>query len=108
VDELGRLAPQPGEETSLAERRAAMMQGEKVAEDLRSTLEAVAGPQSPVPPLATAVRRLERRAAPAPALIEPAVKAIDAALAALEEARVHLQQALQVAEYDPQELDRIE
>ncbi|MGD0023783.1 MAG: DNA repair protein RecN [Xanthobacteraceae bacterium] len=110
VDELGRLAPQTGEETSLAERRAAMMQGEKVAEDLRSTLEAVTGPQSPVPPLATAVRRLERRAAPAPApaLIEPAVKAIDAALSALEEARVHLEQALRVAEYDPQELERVE
>ena len=43
---------------------------------------------SPVPPLATAVRRLERRAAQAPALIEPAVKAIDAALTALDEARV--------------------
>jgi DNA repair protein RecN (Recombination protein N) len=108
VDELGRLAPELGEETSLAERRAAMMQAEKVAEDLRSTHEAVTGPQSPVPPLATAVRRLERRAAQAPALIGPAAKAIDAALSALEEARAHLEQALRVAEYDPQELERIE
>ena len=108
VDELGRLAPELGEETSLAERRAAMMQAEKVAEDLQSTHEAVTGPQSPVPPLATAVRRLERRAAQAPALIAPAVKAIDAALSALEEARVQLEQALRVAQYDPQELDRIE
>jgi len=57
VDELGRLAPQTGEETSLAERRAVMMQAEKAAEDLRATHETVAGPQSPVPPLATAVRR---------------------------------------------------
>jgi DNA repair protein RecN (Recombination protein N) len=54
------------------------------------------------------VRRLERRAALAPALIEPAVRAIDAALTALEEARLQLQQALQVAEYDPQELEKIE
>jgi DNA repair protein RecN (Recombination protein N) len=108
VDELGRLAPQTGEETTLAERRATMMQAEKVADDLRSTHDSVAGPNSPVPPLASAARRLERRAAQAPALIEPAVKAIDAALTALEEARLQLQQALQVAEYDPQELEKIE
>src|SRR5580704_5470721 len=108
VEELGRLAPERGEEAALAERRAAMMQAEKVAEDLRLTHESVTGPQSPVPPLATAVRRLERRAAQAPALIEPAVKSIDAALTALDEARAHLEQALRVAEYDPRELERME
>jgi DNA repair protein RecN (Recombination protein N) len=108
VDELGRLAPETGEETSLAERRTAMMQAEKSAEDLRATHEAVSGPLSPVPPLATALRRLERRAAQAPALIEPVVKAIDSALSALDEARVHLEHALRVAEYDPLELERIE
>jgi len=108
VDELRRLAPETGEETALADRRAAMMQAEKVAEDLRATHEAISGPQSPVPPLATAVRRLERRAVQAPALIGPIVKAIDAALSALDEARTHLEQALGVAQYDPQELERIE
>jgi len=108
VDELGRLAPQTGEETALAERRAAMMQAEKSAEDLRATHETLSGAQSPVPSLATAVRRLERRATQAPALIEPVVKAIDAALTALEEARAYLEHALRVAEYDPAELERIE
>jgi DNA repair protein RecN (Recombination protein N) len=108
VDELGQLAPQGGEESALAERRASMMQAEKSAEDLRATLDAVSGPQSPVPPLATAVRRLERRAAKAPALVEPVVKAIDAALTALDDARTHLEHALRVADYDPNELERIE
>jgi DNA repair protein RecN (Recombination protein N) len=108
VDELDRLAPQPGEESMLAERRSAMMQAEKAAEDLRVTHDAVAGPQSPVPPLATAARRLERRAAQAPALVEPVVKAIDAALNALDEARAHLETALRAAEFDPGELERIE
>ena len=108
VDELGQLAPQGGEESALAERRASMMQAEKSAEDLRATLDAVSGPQSPVPPLATAVRRLERRAAQAPALVEPVVKAIDAALTALDDARTHLEHALRVADYDPNELERIE
>jgi DNA repair protein RecN (Recombination protein N) len=108
VDELGRLDPQTGEETALAERRAVMMQAEKVSEDLRATHDSVIGPNSPVPALSAAVRRLERRAAQAPSLIEPAVKAIDTALTALDDARVQLERSLQVAEYDPAELDRIE
>jgi DNA repair protein RecN (Recombination protein N) len=108
VDELGKLAPETGEETSLAERRTTMMQAEKIAEDLRSTHDSISGPQSPVPPLASAMRRLERRAVQAPALIDPVVKSIDAALTAMDEARAHLEAALRVANYDPQELERIE
>jgi DNA repair protein RecN (Recombination protein N) len=108
VEELGRLAPQSGEETALAERRATMMQAEKVADDLRSTHDSVTGANSPVPALGSAVRRLERRASQAPGLIEPVVKAIDSALTALEEARLQLEHALQLADYDPQELERIE
>jgi DNA repair protein RecN (Recombination protein N) len=108
VEELRRLAPEAGEEATLAERRAAMMQAEKVADDLRFAQDGISGPQSPVTPLATALRRLERRAAQAPALIEPSLKAIDAALVALEEARGHLEAALRLAHYDPNELERIE
>ncbi len=108
VDELGRLNPQAGEEAALADRRAVMMQAEKVAEDLHATYDSLSGPNSPVPPLATAARRLERRAAQAPALIEPAIKAIDIALNALDDARAKLEQALRVAEYDPAELERNE
>ena len=108
VEELTRLAPEPGEETALANRRTAMMQVEKVAEDLRDAHQAIAGSASPVPALAAAVRRLERRQAQAPALIEPAVRAIDAAMTALDEARGHLDRALATADHDPQMLDHIE
>ncbi len=108
VEELRRLSPEPAEETALAERRTAMMQVEKVAGDLREAHDAVAGAQSPVPTLAAAVRRLERRTAHAPALIEPAVKAFDTALTALDEARSHLEGALASADHDPRELERIE
>lgn len=108
ADELKQLAPQDGEETTLAERRATMMQGEKIAADLREAQEAVGGPHSPVASLAAAVRRLERRAGSAPQLVEPAVKAIDAAINALEEADQHLNAALAAADFDPLELERIE
>ena len=73
ADELKTLKPKDGEETALAGRRTTMMQGEKIASDLREAQEAVGGPHSPVPALAAAVRRLERRAANSPALVEPAV-----------------------------------
>jgi DNA repair protein RecN (Recombination protein N) len=108
ADELRQLAPQPAEETALADKRAGMMQAEKIAGDLRDAHEAVAGTQSPVPALAAAVRRLERRGAQAPALIAPAVKALDAALTSLDEARNHLEEALRAADHDPQALEKIE
>ncbi|HEY7301286.1 MAG TPA: DNA repair protein RecN [Xanthobacteraceae bacterium] len=108
VDELSRLAPAPAEEKALAEKRAAMMAAEKMAGDLRDANDAVAGAQSPVPGLSAAVRRLERRAGQARALIEPAVKALDAALSAIEEARAHLEDALRAAEHDPRQLEQLE
>src|SRR6478609_2839065 len=107
-DELKKLKPKDGEETALAERRTGMMQGEKIASDLREAQDAVSGNHSPVAALAAAVRRLERRAGNLPALVEPAVKAIDIAINALEEADQHLTAALIAADFDPAELERIE
>lgn len=108
ADELKKLRPKDGEETQLAERRTGMMQGEKIAADLREAQEAVSGPHSPISALAAAVRRLERRAGSSPTLVEPAVKAIDVAINALEEADQHLSAALVAADFDPAELERIE
>src|SRR5205085_5788840 len=107
-EELSKLAPKEGEETALAERRTTMMQGEKIAADLREAQDAVAGNHSPVPALSAAVRRLERRAANSPTLVEPAVRAIDAAINALEDADQHLSAALAAADFDPAELERIQ
>src|SRR5438105_13046151 len=107
-EELQALERQDGEEILLAERRTTMMQGEKIAADLREAQEAVGGDHSPVPALSAAVRRLERRAANSPTLVEPAVRAIDAAINALEEADQHLSAALAAADFDPAELERIE
>jgi DNA repair protein RecN (Recombination protein N) len=108
VAELGKLAPETGEETSLAERRTTMMQSEKIAEDLRVTYDSISGSQSPTTALAAAARRLERRTVQAPTLIDPIVKAIDVALTAMDEAGTHLEAALRAANYDPHELERIE
>src|SRR3954452_12084415 len=108
VEELTRLKPETGEESSLADKRAAMMAVDKVAEDLRDAHEAIAGERSPIAALSAALRRLERRRAQAPALIDPAVKSLDAALTALDDTRSQLDAALKAANHDPNELDRIE
>src|SRR5215207_3229954 len=108
VEELGRLAPRPGEEAALAERRLVMMQSEKVAQDLADALDTLAGQGSPVPTLSAALRKLERRGAQAPALVDPCVGALDAALVAIDEARGALEQAIRQAEFDPRELEQAE
>jgi DNA repair protein RecN (Recombination protein N) len=108
VEELTSLKPQPGEEAALAERRIVMMQSEKVAQELNEALDAITGPSSPVPVLAAALRKLERRGSQAPSLVEPSVKALDAALVAVDEARSTLEEALHATEFDPRELERTE
>jgi DNA repair protein RecN (Recombination protein N) len=106
--ELSDLSPEEGEEEELAGRRTDMMQSEKIAGDLDEVYQAVTGPNSPVPALASAVRRLERRAGQLPGYVEPAMKAIDDALVLLDEAGTHLEAAIQSAAFDPRELERVE
>lgn len=108
VEELTKLNPLAGEEETLAERRLVMMQSEKVATDLNEAYEVVAGNASPVNELSAAVRKLERRGAQAPALVDPSVKALDAALVAIDEARSALEDAIRATEYDPRELEQTE
>ena len=79
-DELSRLAVQPGEEEALASRRQAMMQGEKVAADVRDARDHLAGDASILPVLLSLSRRLQRRMPQAPDLIEPSVRALDEAI----------------------------
>ena len=108
VEELAALGPLPGEEARLAERRGVMQRSEKVARELNEAREAVAGPHSGAQHLSASLRKLERRAAQLPALVEPCVTALHAALLALDEARAMLDAALAEAEFDPRELERAE
>ncbi|QJP16415.1 DNA repair protein RecN [Starkeya sp. ORNL1] len=108
VEELEKLSPEPGEEARLADRRAEMMRFEKIATDLAEAQDAISGSASPVPGLASTVRRLERRAGEAEKLVRPAVEAIDVALNALESARLYLDAALAETDFDPRELEKIE
>ncbi|HRF09398.1 MAG TPA: DNA repair protein RecN [Xanthobacteraceae bacterium] len=108
VDELTKLAPQPGEETALADRRASLMRAEKVAGDLKDAMDSISGNDAAVPQIASALRRLERRQQEAGDIVGGPAKALAAALNSIEEARSGLEAALRLADYDPLELERNE
>ncbi len=107
-EELLKLAVEPGEEERLATRRQAMMQGEKVAADIRDALQSLTGDSAILPMLSSIARRLQRRAALAPDLIEPSVKALDDAMQALELASQSVEEAFRACDFDSRELERCE
>ena len=106
--ELSKLDPQPGEEEALAVRRQTMMQSEKVLADIREARDHLAGDDAVMPVLLSVSRRLQRRLAQAPGIIEPSVKALDDAIEALENATRAVEEAVTACVIDPNELERCE
>src|SRR5271165_6952605 len=107
-EELSRLAVQPNEEEALAARRQTMMQGEKVAAEIRDARDHLTGDSAILPLLHSVSRRLQRRLPQAPGLIEPSVKALDEAIEALEDATRAVEEAVEACAFDPRELERCE
>ncbi len=108
VDELDALAPEAGEEESLAEARARMMRVERIATDLSEASDELSGPGSPIPAMAALMRSLARKRDEAPDLLDPPLDALGRALDALEEARSGLDHALAATEFDPRVLEQTE
>ena len=108
VEELTQLEPQPGEETALAERRAEMMRSEKIAADVREAEDMLSGQAAPSPQLAGLLRRLQRKAADAPGLLDEVVQSLDQALVALDAAQSGVQTALRAIDFEPQALEHAE
>ncbi len=108
VAELSKLDPQPGEETDLADMRASMMRVEKAASEIKDAQDVLSGANSPLPQLASLLRRLQRKAADMPDLLDDVVKALDEALISLDAAQSGVDAALRATEYDPQRLERAE
>ena len=107
-DELRALNPQEGEEEALAEARAKMMRAEKVAADLSEANDILSGTGSPMPSLASLLRRLERKQAEAQELVKPIVEALEQTVHALSDAQGAAENALRISEYDPKLLERSE
>src|SRR5690606_27946303 len=108
VAELARLDPQPGEETELADTRTTMMRAEKVASEIKDAQDVLSGQNSPLPQLASLLRRLQRKSTEAPGLLDEVVKSLDEALIHLDAAQSGVEAALRAAEFDPRTLERSE
>ena len=108
VDELSKLDPQPGEESELAEKRAAMMRAEKTASDIQDAGDILSGANSPTPQLSSLLRRLQRKAEQNPGLLDEIVAALDQALISLDAAQAAVDEAMRAAEFDPHALERAE
>lgn len=108
VEELEALSPRDGEEEELAERRSVMQKSERIAGDIAEASEFLNGNASPVPIIASMMRRLERKSHEAPGLLEDTVQLLDAALDNLSNAQMEVEAALRRTEFDPRELERVE
>lgn len=107
VEELGKFAPQPGEEQELALERATMMKGEKLTGDLESIRSAFEGSEGSLASLRAAARRLDRIQEDHPMLKE-ALEALDRAVIEATDAEDKLNDAANALTFDPQRLDDME
>ncbi len=104
VGELTTLAPQPGEEETLAETRRSMQRAEKIADELAAIDEYLEGSDGGLAKLRQAARVLERIAGDHAALGE-ALAAVDRAVIEGALAEDHLRDARAELAYDPRALE---
>lgn len=107
VAELSGLAPEAGEEATLAEARATMQKGARLTEDMVAVGELLTGSDGALAMLRAATRRLDRLAGEHELFAE-ALAAFDRALIETDEAERLLNDAGDALRHDPAELDRIE
>lgn len=107
AQEIAELAPRPGEETELAEQRAAMQAGEKAGEALTGLDELLGGSDGALAQLRAAARRIERGAADHPLLAE-ALAALDRAVIETAEAEDRIGRAAELLAFDPARLEAVE
>lgn len=105
--EIAALAPEPGEETKLAEERAAMQAGAKAGEALAGLDELLGGSEGALAQLRAAARRIERGAADHPLLAE-ALASLDRALIEGGEAEDRIARAAEALAFDPARLEAAE
>lgn len=104
VAELRALAPAPGEEATLAARRADTQRGAKIADDLTVIRALIEDADGGLAKLRLAARALDRIAADHPLLGE-ALVAVDAAIIEGSMAEDKLRAASEALAYDPAQLE---
>ena len=105
--EIEALAPEEGEETRLAEERAAMQAGLKAGESLTGLDELLGGSDGALAQLRQAARRIERGAANH-AMLAEALAALDRALIEASDAEDRIARAAEAMAFDPARLEQSE
>ncbi len=108
ADELGGLAPKPGEEAALAEQRSLLLHRSKLVEAIQAALEEISGEGGSEQQMNQARRRLDRIAEKAQGRLDPATLALDRAQAELAEAVEQLNRLARDLDADPRRLEKIE
>ncbi len=108
VEELRALAPEADEEATLADKRALMMNSEKIAAELSETEQAISRDGGADAELRIALRRVERAAAQAGDILEPLRGALERAVDEVDQASRHLADVRAALDFDPGTLDQIE
>ncbi|MCB9948922.1 MAG: DNA repair protein RecN [Rhodospirillaceae bacterium] len=106
--ELDAVEAAPGEEAALAERRALMMNRERLVEAMTGALDGLSGDRGAERSIGQSLRMLDRIADRAGALLDPTVEALERAAVDVEEAVGALQGLIADMEHDTGELERIE
>ncbi|MBE1236469.1 DNA repair protein RecN [Phaeovibrio sulfidiphilus] len=108
LEELEQAAPKPGEEERLAIERARLMSGEKLADAMKTALDALFGPPDVSRALSTASRALERIADADKPGLTPILEGLERAAVELSEARASLEAYASRLDLDPRTLERVE
>ena len=104
VGELTALAPEAGEEETLATRRAGMQRGEKIAGDMQAVADLLDGSEGGLARLRQAARVLDRIAGDHVALGE-ALEALDRAIGDAATAQTSIDAAAEALAFDPAQLE---
>ncbi|HVW73280.1 MAG TPA: DNA repair protein RecN [Rhizomicrobium sp.] len=108
ANELSDFAPEHGEEEKLAGERALLMNAARIAEDVSSALESLAGERGAETGLAQALKKLSRMNEEARKAAAAAETALEQAYALAEEARRELDSLLSRLDTDTGSLERKE
>jgi len=108
LEELTALNPKPGEDATLADQRARLMNGEKLADGLNAALSALSQPADVLGALSNAQRALEKLADVAGEMVHPIGEGLERAAIEIAEARNALDHAAADIDLDPSHLDQVE
>ncbi len=108
VEELDEIQPEPGEESTLAQQRALLMNGEQLLEAMDAAARELDGEHGAEAKLRSAAGHLERAASKAEGRLDEVIAAFDRTLNEAAEATALLEKAVAVLDLDPAVLERAE